>query len=156
MDTLTKIFVVGVFLFTIVLAGVITFFLYSAYRHTAYQHVPPNTYLCSDSDGGMNRYIRGKVAFTTREWNYPGYLNRTEFYEDVCADKMSVVEYFCGNGNSWDSVRSNVLPCPYHYICMNGACVKDNNENNSTNENKGYEETQSYDSDDTPPPPPPE
>lgn len=66
---------------------------------------------CSDSDGGIDIKARG-IA------NYTDSFLKTMFYEDSCAGRYSLREYYCGGGN----LNESVILCPDGKECFNGVC----------------------------------
>jgi hypothetical protein len=79
----------------------------------------PSTLSCTDSDGGLNYYVKGTVKDKT-----------LTAFVDTCESNGELVEYTC---NSDGTVFATITPCPSGYICSNGACVKDSGTTASTN-----------------------
>ena len=74
---------------------------------------------CTDTDGGVDIYVKGKTTGATA----PGGQVITE--SDICGSNM-VTEYYCksdGYMSLW------VIPCQSGYQCGDGACVKSGSSN---------------------------
>ncbi len=74
-------------------------------QHTGLYSGPPPTEFCSDTDGGLDYYVKGNVNS----------LNLT--YVDYCSG-LTLTEYYCIN----TSVQSVNYNCPQQ--CINGACTQ--------------------------------
>ncbi len=79
---------------------------------------PPTltTGYCSDSDGGINYYVRGTVVSSSG--NFTDYCTGTP----QSSTANIVVEYYCYN----NSVKVINYTCPYG--CSNGACINQTNQ----------------------------
>lgn len=76
-------------------------------------NVTNNTSACTDSDGGINYYVKGTIT------------DGTKSFTDVCQDSNNLFEYDCGWTNGINRSEHNGLGgsnyyCPYG--CSNGAC----------------------------------
>lgn len=83
---------------------------------------------CSDSDGGSDLFVRGKVTFTDGR-----------SYEDSCFTKNELNEYMCES--PWDSM-GKIVNCEHG--CINGACrasslvTCQDSDDGKTYDKKGY------------------
>ena len=70
----------------------------------------PNTttVTCTDSDGGRDTYVLGRVSMAGTT------------HADSCVDTSTVKEYYCDGG----AVAVSELPCGSGYGCTNGACAE--------------------------------
>jgi hypothetical protein len=66
--------------------------------------------MCSDSDG-FAPYVRGNASLF--------FIDKGEFYLDSCADGITVKEWSC---KSSEIVAEDLYPCPFGYVCREGAC----------------------------------
>jgi hypothetical protein len=75
---------------------------------------------CVDSDGGLNYYTKGKVAYDYKDFSV--ILNDVSILEDYCSDN-SVEETFCliDSDEVAQFVRKTI-ECKYG--CVNGACKR--------------------------------
>ena len=64
---------------------------------------------CSDSDGGQNIFIQGRVSSPSQGSAV-----------DSCNGVANLNEYYCYSKSSWTSAN---MPCPNGYSCSNGACT---------------------------------
>lgn len=80
--------------------------------------IPEPEPTCTDSDGGMDYSIKGKVITE----NIPG--NSGEF-EDKCLDSEELMENYCGLGQGYNEglevAKVSIYKCPNG--CSNGACI---------------------------------
>lgn len=68
---------------------------------------------CTDSDGGIDYYIRG----TVREQYAPGLFSE---YTDVCFGEGCLFEYYCAN----DSAEGIICPLSNGCSCEDGVCTQ--------------------------------
>ena len=78
------------------------------------QTTPANQTNCTDSDGGINYYVKGSTTNAT--------ISKT----DSC-NGNNLTEYYC----SYGAVLSTTYGCPY--ACSNGACANQTTPTNQTN-----------------------
>ncbi len=82
---------------------------------------------CTDTDGGENLFLRGKIQLYDSEGN-PYIIKSLEratyafnpnldIYEDACLNDTELIEYVCNIKDVEDTYK-----CPKG--CQNGACVK--------------------------------
>jgi len=80
--------------------------------------IPEPEPTCTDSDGGMDYSVKGKVITE----NIPG--NSGEF-EDKCLDSEELMENYCGPGQGYNEglevAKVTIYKCPNG--CSNGACI---------------------------------
>jgi len=62
---------------------------------------------CTDSDGGMNPYVKGTVTY------------QGQTYTDTCVAADTLKEYYCDNGIK----QEHLSTCQNGYTCQDGACV---------------------------------
>ncbi|MEI6731538.1 MAG: hypothetical protein WCK90_02540 [archaeon] len=70
---------------------------------------------CTDSDGGLNYYIKG----TTN--GLFGYETTAKDYSDYCGDTNSLIEFSCSSETPSRVMRSLIYICPNG--CSDGACL---------------------------------
>jgi hypothetical protein len=83
------------------------------------------TTTCTDSDGGINYYLKGTLTNSGSQTNY-----LTLTHDDFCWSNSSgqyVNEFYCSNGYQ----ASKLYLCPDG--CLNGACIQPQNQTNRTN-----------------------
>jgi DNA-directed RNA polymerase subunit RPC12/RpoP len=73
------------------------------------QITPPSPTIstCTDSDGGMNPYVKGTVTY------------QGQTYTDTCVAANTLKEYYCDNGIK----QEHLSTCQNGYTCQDGACV---------------------------------
>ncbi|MBU0590588.1 hypothetical protein KKF81_04740 [Candidatus Micrarchaeota archaeon] len=76
----------------------------------------PVTFICSETDGGINVFQRGKTTVV--------YGMNTPVDEwDECVDEGKIIEYYClGDGTA----TSEQIICPSGYKCVSDRCVRSN------------------------------
>ncbi|MBU1975048.1 MAG: hypothetical protein KKG59_01450 [Nanoarchaeota archaeon] len=88
--------------------------------HVKYSSVSPieeGEVVCTDSDNGLSRFEKG----TTKLQIGP----RTTVHEDICTDRLHLMEYLCNNGlviKEHDCTKDNM-------ICVEGKCIKEQDNN---------------------------
>src|SRR3989338_711052 len=75
-----------------------------------------NETVCTDSDGGLNYYVKGRTGSGANP-DFTDYCSGDTLYMDT------VVEYTCA-GSDFTHVISNRYTCPDGNPCSNGACIK--------------------------------
>ncbi len=63
---------------------------------------------CTDSDGGKNIYVKGKIT-----------LNATVSYSDSCNGRTGIKEQYCKTATQGYTYYTT---CPNRWDCLNGAC----------------------------------
>ena len=87
-------------------------------------HAVSSVITCSDTDGGLNYYVKGSISWSDSYGNY-------NFGPDYCVDSTKLAEGYCYPGNTLPPQVQYAL-CPYG--CYNGACLSSgSNITNTTN-----------------------
>jgi len=149
MGVLSKILIVGFFIFILVAVVAVSYEISIYLRNK----VINDKYSCSDSDNGKNIYVKGHIWYSIPDPDSPVHVTMLYDDYDVCADVNSVKEYYCDKVGGEMKHISDVVMCPAGYSCSNGACVLNNMDGAISS---GSGSSGSYDNSDMPPPPPPE
>ena len=76
---------------------------------------------CTDTDGGSNYAVAGRVTKTNEWFDFAGGFEWVDIFDDSCIDKNNLKEYYCDNlGEDYLSTDHN---CGQGFECMDGACV---------------------------------
>lgn len=78
---------------------------------------------CTDSDGGLNYYVRGVVSGYDRPTG-----NYVSNISDYCVNNYNLKEYTCDGIYGME----NEYNCPIGYSCTNGACITNQTGSNVT------------------------
>lgn len=74
---------------------------------------------CTESDGGINIFEKGKVSYPNSKYSY----------SDACENNLQVGEILCLNDNVPHTIQTpirNYYYCPENTHCEDGACVRSN------------------------------
>lgn len=89
-------------------------------------------YECEDSDGGKDKEEAGTTSFAD------------DSSDDTCYDSDTVTEYYCQN----NEIKSQEMDCDSGYVCVDGACVEQEDCTDSDGGKDKYEKgTTSYEDD---------
>ena len=80
---------------------------------------------CTDSDGGINIYVKGTCSNNNNMTNFT----------DYCYGNLRVFEYFCGDPNATGNTTCQVdlIGCPSGYKCSGGRCIRTLSRNETYN-----------------------
>ncbi len=73
--------------------------------------------ICSDSDGGLNYYLKGNVSGNIGS----GYPDGLAFYPDLCLNSTSLIERYCTT--SFTNFSFGYTCSSEGKVCQDGACV---------------------------------
>lgn len=98
------------FLMTVLLLAISGAFYYM-FENTGVTGAATGT-KCTDSDGGINIYVKGTAVQTTGR--------NDKFVTDMCSGTTQVIEAYCSKNKATTTTKS----CSTGYICSDGACTK--------------------------------
>ena len=87
------------------------------------------TYLCKDSDKGIDKFVKGTIAAKGTLYNSVYRMNSIRSVSDSCSpdrcigSNCKLVEMYCGNVTSSDTdvIKQSILTCPNG--CSDGKCI---------------------------------